>query len=241
MRALTSAELLEVWERGLPQRPIERALEILCAARAATSFEELAACSVGERDRLLLTLREWTFGPDLNAVLSCRHCHEKLELNFRAADVFANYEPAAEVKLGVKSYDLRLRAVTSADLLEVLNAPFPSARAVLFSRCIVSAQKADESLAIEELPDEVIEAGLERLAAADPQADIQIAVECPRCGERQNTPFDVVEFFWSEIEAWAVRILREVHTLASAYGWREADILALSPARRQTYLGMVTA
>jgi len=241
MRALTTAELLEVWERGLPQRPIERALEILCAAHAATSFEELAACSVGERDRLLLTLREWTFGPDLNAVLSCRYCREKLEVNFSTADVLASSKPAAEMKLGVNSFDLRLRPVTSADLLEVLRAPFPSARAALLSRCIVSAQQADEPLPIEQLPDEVIEASLERMAAADPQADIQIAVECPRCGEHQNAPLDIVEFFWSEIEAWAVRILREVHALASAYGWREADILALSPARRQTYLGMVTA
>ena len=40
-------------------------------------------------------------------------------------------------------------------------------------------------------------------------------------------------------DAWALRTLAEVHRLASAYGWREQDILALSPARRQLYLGMV--
>jgi hypothetical protein len=33
--------------------------------------------------------------------------------------------------------------------------------------------------------------------------------------------------------------LREVHTLAWAYGWREADILAMSPARRQFYIELV--
>jgi hypothetical protein len=31
-------------------------------------------------------------------------------------------------------------------------------------------------------------------------------------------------------------MLREVDTLAAAYHWAEADILALSPRRRQAYL-----
>jgi hypothetical protein len=35
--------------------------------------------------------------------------------------------------------------------------------------------------------------------------------------------------------------LREVHVLASANGWSEAEILALSPQRRQRYLEIVTA
>jgi len=35
--------------------------------------------------------------------------------------------------------------------------------------------------------------------------------------------------------------LSDVHTLARAYGWRERDILTLSPTRRQFYLNMVGA
>jgi hypothetical protein len=31
-------------------------------------------------------------------------------------------------------------------------------------------------------------------------------------------------------------MLYDVHALASAYGWREADVLAMSPMRRQVYL-----
>jgi hypothetical protein len=50
--------------------------------------------------------------------------------------------------------------------------------------------------------------------------------------------FDIVSFFWAEIGAWAQRLLREVHALASAYGWREADILALSAWRRRQYLDL---
>jgi hypothetical protein len=50
----------------------------------------------------------------------------------------------------------------------------------------------------------------------------------------------VVSFFWMEVESWAYRILRQVHALASAYGWSEGDILAMSPWRRQFYLEMVS-
>jgi hypothetical protein len=49
-------------------------------------------------------------------------------------------------------------------------------------------------------------------------------------------PFDIVTFLWREIENLAGHLLRDVHTLASAYGWRESDILALSAARRDFYL-----
>ena len=53
-------------------------------------------------------------------------------------------------------------------------------------------------------------------------------------------PLDVAAFFWTELNAWAVRLLREIHALASAYGWREADILALSPKRRDLYLELIS-
>jgi hypothetical protein len=48
--------------------------------------------------------------------------------------------------------------------------------------------------------------------------------------------FDIEEYFWVEVAARAMRILREIHILARAYGWREADILAMSTRRRQAYL-----
>jgi hypothetical protein len=43
------------------------------------------------------------------------------------------------------------------------------------------------------------------------------------------------------VEARARRILQEVHTLASSYGWHEAEILALGDTRRAMYLQMVQA
>src|SRR5258708_7818916 len=65
------------------------------------------------------------------------------------------------------------------------------------------------------LPSEVVQAAAARLAEADPGADLRLAVSCPGCGHQWRAVFDIVSFFWSELDAWAGRMLREVHILAS--------------------------
>jgi hypothetical protein len=104
----------------------------------------------------------------------------------------------------------------------------------------LTARCDDEEKPVHQLPTEVIDAVIERMAQADPQANLQLAVACPSCNHQWQVVFDIVSFFWSELNTWAQRTLREVHTLARAYGWPEADILAMSPWRRQCYLEMVS-
>ena len=76
------------------------------------------------------------------------------------------------------------------------------------------------------------------MEVCDPLAAIDIPLDCLNCGHQWQPLFDIVSFFWTEIAAQARRLLREVHTLARYYGWREADILAMSAIRRQFYLEM---
>jgi hypothetical protein len=77
------------------------------------------------------------------------------------------------------------------------------------------------------------------MAEADPGAWIELALGCPGCGEEWSAPFDIVSFLWAEVEARARELLEEVHALASAYGWGEGEVLALSPERREAYLELV--
>jgi hypothetical protein len=86
------------------------------------------------------------------------------------------------------------------------------------------------------LPDHIVTVVATQMAAADPQADVELALSCPACAHGWQVVFDIADFFWQEIHAWAKVMLRSVHTLARAYGWREADVLALTPTRRQFYL-----
>jgi len=79
-----------------------------------------------------------------------------------------------------------------------------------------------------------------KMSSADPMADIHLALNCPNCAHKWEAAFDIVAFLWREISAAARRLLREVHTLASAYGWTQPEILSLSSARRRVYLEMAT-
>ncbi len=84
----------------------------------------------------------------------------------------------------------------------------------------------------------MIEAAVNALAELDPAADLRFDLVCPACGHGWEPLFDVAAFLWAAVERWALLTLRDVHQLALAYGWRESDVLALSPLRRQLYLEM---
>ena len=110
----------------------------------------------------------------------------------------------------------------------------------MLDRCVEAASGGKPAPAAA-LPEAVLAQALRRMAEADPGATTELALLCPACATSWNAPFDVVTYFWSELEMWAERILAEVHLLASAYAWHERDILALSPLRRRRYLEMVQA
>jgi hypothetical protein len=86
---------------------------------------------------------------------------------------------------------------------------------------------------------EDLEAVGERLAKADPAAELHLELACPVCGEVREESLDPLSFLWSELQAVARRLLLEIHTLASAYGWTEREILSLGELRRSLYLQMV--
>jgi hypothetical protein len=114
--------------------------------------------------------------------------------------------------------------------------------ATLLDRCVIHARRNRDGGLVHasELPADVAQAIADRMAEIDPQAALELDVDCPTCGEKWRTPFDIESFFWSEIGAWARRTLSEVHLLASSYGWREADILNMSAWRRQYYLDLIS-
>lgn len=236
MRVPGASELIAVWEAGRAQGPVERALALLALALPEAGVDRLLDLPVGERDGLLLQLRAAIFGPRLESLVTCPACGERVELTFDSAEIRASAPalPDAAATIDVGGRALRFRLPTSRDLLFATQHADPRAgRRALIGRCLIDA--APESI------DAAAERALaDEIARRDPQADVRLALECPACGHAWEALFDIVSFLWSEVERWAVRLLHEVHLLASAYGWREADILALSPARRRVYLDLVS-
>jgi len=243
MRALSAGELLTVWEHGVSQLPSQRALALLAAACAnETPPDRLAHLSIGQRDERLLDLRERTFGQHLAAISACPACSEVLEFTVNAADirVAPASKPAETIGLAHAGYELQFRLPNTLDLVTVdQSADRQTNSQILLKRCLTFARCAGAEVPAEDLPSEVVAAVSERMAEADPQADVQLDLACPQCEHRWHSPLDIVSFFWSEINALALRLLNDVHALASAYGWSEAAILALAPTRRQAYLDLI--
>jgi hypothetical protein len=234
MRPLSTPELVRAWESGAARTPAERALLLLAHACPEESWEELAALPIGRRDARLLTLREWTLGPALNCVARCPSCAEPVELNFSVADVRDDTVAVpGELSLEAHGYTVAFRLPSSTDLSVVDD------RRALLARCLSGAEYRGRKRSLKRLPAKVLDAVVRRMAEADPQADVHTTLTCPACDHDWRATFDIVTFFLAELEVWVYRVLRDVHRLASAYGWREADILALSPRRRQFYLELV--
>ena len=243
MRELLAPELLEIWERGSAQPPTERALTLIHAARPDLETDALARLTIGRRDGILLSLRESTFGRRLTAVTSCPDCREQLELSFDLNDIRlsdSSLESAPPVTLVVGDYELRFRLPDSHDLIVAAAAgDVDSGRQILIGRCLLAAQTTNEEPVSDHLPAEILELVEQEMLKLDPQANVQVELECPSCRRGWTSAFDILAFFWSELDAWAQRLLVEVHKLASAYGWRETDILSMSAVRRNIYLNIV--
>jgi hypothetical protein len=237
MPALTTADLLSAWERALPQPRTLRPLTVLAAEAPAVDVGQL---SVGARNVRLFRLRERIFGQRLHSLASCPACAERLEFSFTAAEVLANVEPPEELAGRCAGIDLRFRLPNGTDLAALAGETSTGdPRVTLFRWCLLEVRAGERSAVPEELPDEAIAWAAERMAEADPNADLRLALTCPACSHGWQAGFDIAAFFWEELHAWARGLLQEVHTLARAYGWREADILALSPTRRRFYLELV--
>lgn len=228
MPAPTAAELLGAWERSTPLGPVEREDTLL---RLAEPDLEPAELPVGERDARLLELRELLFGTELDGVADCPRCGEPVEYALETRALLAGRPEQSTFELVVSGHKLRARLPTGADLAEASSAgDLATARELLLERCLV----VDSSVPAAE----VATALVERLAEADRLADARLLLACPECRHEWTLAFEAGAWLWSELEAWAWRTLLDVHALASAYGWSEAEILALGP-RRELYLELV--
>jgi hypothetical protein len=243
MRPLSAQQILRIWEIGQGQHPLDRALTMLSFACPDHRPEDLAALSIGQRDAALLDLRRLTLGAQLNGFAACPQCGEKLEFQVDAADLQLNdpnQPPAPDYGLTLDAFELRFRLPNSWDLAAIVGTDRAIADTQLLQRCLLQANQNGVPVPYAELPVAVMNQLAEQVVERDPQAELLLNLSCPACQHEWPALFDILAFFWAELAVQAQRLLREVHTLARMYGWREADILGMSAVRRQQYLDMVT-
>ncbi|ANP53291.1 uncharacterized protein (DUF983 family) [Streptomyces griseochromogenes] len=231
-----AAGLLATWEAGLAEAPAGRALLLHGTARPDLDTAALPAVPVGERESDLFALRRALFGERMQVRLECRACGADMEFELDAGEFARSLRGPREtsVRLTRDGWDITFRLPSAADLTAAARAADP--RGTLLARCLVSAAHDGMPKPADALPAPVQRRIAEAVEAADPAADVLLGIGCPECGTATRAELDIASYLWTELDAWARDLLLDVHLLATAYGWSEPEILALSPLRRRYYL-----
>lgn len=237
--------MLDVWEQTRLRTPAEKPLALLEAVATATG-DDPRTWPLGIRDRRLLELRLQWLGPHVELRIDCPNCTEALELTVDGRELLSTYaDPGsfgetlpAEVSLG--DLTVRLRPVTGGDLVRAGHAPDAAeAELRLLEACVLEARRDDEPVPMAALTDEDRTALADALKELDPHAEILLDLSCAACGHAFREPFDVASCVIEEMDNHGARLLEQVAALARGYGWREADVLAMSPQRRRAYLELL--
>jgi hypothetical protein len=208
----------------------------LSLALPGHTLDELRGLTLSQRDQWLLELRGRVFGQRISSIATCPTCGAEAELEFEV-DAVRQALRADTANASSPGNTGEIRAATCGDLVDVEPMPPGNARRdELLRRCIRSTEEGGLPASLEGATNVELSAAI---LACDPAAELTIPVTCQSCRQPWSSRFDVVQFLWQELDAWAKRMLAEVHLLASAYGWSERAIVALSPWRRQAYLEML--
>lgn len=236
-RQLTEANVLDVWEGGLGSTPAARTL--LLASVAAPAGKNVADLPLSAVNNLLLDLRCGAFGDALPCTADCPACGDSLDVTVAAGELRPSTTGGGTAEGGavpatatLTTYGMTVtyRALTGRDVRAV-DPTAPRARQALLRRCVLNVNPPADDLS-----DEVLEDVARRLPDLDPGADTVLALNCPQCRHRWEAAVDIADHLWTEVSGYARRLLHEVHVLAQAYGWSEAEVLSISPMRRQFYM-----
>jgi hypothetical protein len=239
---MNDTALLDLWEATLTLPPHQRAQRL---AQAAGARKE---ASLGESNVALLRLREGMLGQHMPLRTACPQCAGELafEVNTQQLQAMPDATPHGddgyEVTLGQEQ--VRFRAPRGQDLsaLASLAAQAPDAWArALFERCVLQARVNDADVAPAALSAQMQVAVASQIDALEPLASLAFELDCPSCHHHFAAPLDLAAVTFAELRHRAENVLADVAALANAYGWREADVLALSATRRAAYLQLASS
>jgi hypothetical protein len=179
--------------------------------------------------------RLWTaaFGPTAECLVDCAECAERLEVAVPVERLCTLDDvPTREA---VDEHGLVVRCPSTRDLVAVATSTDPAE--ALLARCLSNSDEHPvDTSSLGPAERVAIEAASERLAGA---AAALVTAACPACGTLVRLDVDPAELLWQRLCADVPAVLADVADLALAFGWDEADILAMSPRRRAAYLEIV--
>jgi hypothetical protein len=255
LRPLTGAD--EEWIHSLAPSTRHAAVvtELLarCVVRigpCATTTESMRDLNVGDRDFLLIKLREATFGPRISRVLACPHdgCGARMDLDLLVGDFAIDERPTQP------SHRLRLDGAAEREALavefrvprgrdlELISAQAATSvdelRDRLLRWCVVQIAAVDDGepssfAALSAASKEALAAAIEDAA---PRVELELELVCPDCARTFDVVFDPASLLLEDVGAARAAFERELHLLALHYHWSPRELLALTRPRRLRYL-----
>jgi len=249
----------------------------VCAAAAATAV--LARCVrrigtvepvtqevarellVGDRQYLLIKIRQLTFGDRVEAVVRCPwpDCGESVDIDFTISEVpmknagaragfydaELSPEAAAASGLGPGAVRARFRLPNGGDqeaLAPLLARNEAEALTRLLCRCVCGIG-ADDSASEEQVRNLSPEARVQierEMEKAAPGVDLTLEAKCPQCARAFPVPFDAQDFLLGEARQSRDLLQREIHYLAYHYHWSEREILDMTRDKRHRYIEILS-
>lgn len=212
---------------------------------------------VGDRDYLVLNLRQITYSDKVDAAIKCpnEECREKFDIDFNLSDI-----PLKQGHVSTEIFSLQLPKGTKPktqntnncfhvefrlpsggdqeDLAALMNKNETEAENKLLKRCI---QRIDGDAEIDKYLSILSKPSAKRkiekaMAEHAPQLDLNMEITCPECEKAFILPFNISQFFIDELKINLNQLYREVHFLAFYYNWSEEEILAMPRKKRYKYL-----
>ncbi|MEO6669734.1 MAG: hypothetical protein ABIN36_09685 [Ferruginibacter sp.] len=190
--------------------------------------------SVADRDFLLASIYQYTYGPRISSSLPCNACGELYDLNFSLKDFISSGERSMS-DLSVDNEGLfctekgiRFRLPNGEDEIYVRGMPADKAADEILSRCIAQP-----------VADEDMTALIETMEQVAPVLVTDIDIRCPECQQMQKVQFDMQSFLLATVKNERKKVCAEIHSIAMAYGWSHKEILDLPRSLRQAYVSMI--
>lgn len=186
---------------------------------------------MGARNARLMQIRRANLGRKMTCLTGCPSCGETMEIVLDTLD-FEVMPQSERVVVDVQGQALSFRLPTTREI--ALAARQGNPLAVLLNACVINPPPG-----IQMTDPDLLNSVEKAFDAADPLGCIAIEATCADCGAVAQPVLDPAYLVWSEFAALALRIEDDVHVLARAYGWAEAEILALPEVRRRRYVERV--
>ncbi len=231
----TGADDLALLESGLG---LDAAIALVGGRARTSGGDRIAATElpVGDLDAIVVELRRAALGDRMIAEGRCGACGSAIDIAFALSAFQAHHSPRRPRNVApepdgwwtLRGATFTFRIPSGGDVLAASASESPAD--VLAELCFRGGPGARERRAAERA-----------MALLAPTLSAEVQGTCPECKDSVGLWADVRALCLADLRFGAGCVLEEVHLLASAYHWRERDILGMVSSRRAAYADCVRA